>query len=34
MKMLADYLDTAMKFEHMAAVEKDPKLKVRDFLAR
>jgi ABC-type Zn uptake system ZnuABC Zn-binding protein ZnuA len=27
MKMLAEYLDTAMKFERMAAVENDPKLK-------
>jgi len=27
MKMLAEYLDTAIKFEQMAAHEKDPKLK-------
>jgi hypothetical protein len=27
MKMLAEYLDTAIKFEQMAAQEKDPKLK-------
>jgi hypothetical protein len=27
MKMLAEYLDTAMKFERMAAAEKDPNLK-------
>ena len=27
MKMLAEYLDTAIKFEQMAAAEKDPKLK-------
>jgi hypothetical protein len=27
MKMLADYVDTAMNFEQMAAQEKDPKLK-------
>jgi hypothetical protein len=27
MKMLAEYLETAMKFEQMAAHEKDPKLK-------
>jgi hypothetical protein len=27
MKMLAEYLDTAIKFEQMAADEKNPKLK-------
>jgi hypothetical protein len=27
MKMLAEYLETAIKFEQMAANEKDPKLK-------
>jgi hypothetical protein len=27
MKMLAEYFDTAMKFEQMAANENDPKLK-------
>ena len=27
MKMLAEYVDAAIKFEHMAAAEKDPKLK-------
>jgi hypothetical protein len=27
MKMLAEYLDSALKFEQMAAHEKDPKLK-------
>ena len=27
MKMLAEYLDTALKFEQMAAAEKDPTLK-------
>jgi hypothetical protein len=27
MKMLAEYLDSALKFEQMAADEKDPKLK-------
>jgi hypothetical protein len=27
MKMLAEHLDTAMKFEQMAAVEKDPKIR-------
>jgi hypothetical protein len=27
MKMLAEYLDTAIKFEQLAAHEKDPKLK-------
>ena len=27
MKMLAEYLDTAIKFEQMAANESDPKLK-------
>lgn len=27
MKMLAEYLDTAIKFEPMAAQETDPKLK-------
>jgi hypothetical protein len=27
MKMLAEYLETAIKFEQMAAHEKDPKLK-------
>jgi hypothetical protein len=27
MKMLAEYLDTAIRFEQMAAHEKDPKLK-------
>jgi hypothetical protein len=27
MKMLAEYLDTAMKFEQTAALEHDPKLK-------
>jgi hypothetical protein len=27
MKMLAEYLDTAIKFEQMAAQENDPKLK-------
>ena len=27
MKMLAEYLDTALKFEQMAAAETDPKLK-------
>jgi hypothetical protein len=27
MKMLAEYLDTAMKFEQLAAAEKDPKTK-------
>ena len=27
MKMLAEYLDTAIKFEQMAAAEKDPNLK-------
>jgi len=26
-KMLAEYLDTALKFEQMAAAEKDPTLK-------
>jgi hypothetical protein len=26
-KMLAEYLDTAIKFEQMAAAEKDPNLK-------
>jgi hypothetical protein len=26
-KMLAEYLDTAIKFEQMAAAENDPKLK-------
>jgi hypothetical protein len=26
MKMLAEYLDSALKFEQMAAHEKDPKL--------
>ncbi len=27
MKMLAEYLDTAIRFEQMAALEHDPKLK-------
>jgi hypothetical protein len=27
-KMLAEYLDTALQFEHMAAAEKDSTLKV------
>jgi hypothetical protein len=27
MKMLAEYLDTAIKFEQMAAQEQEPKLK-------
>jgi hypothetical protein len=27
MKMLAEYLETAIKFEQMAAEEKDPKLR-------
>jgi hypothetical protein len=27
MKMLAEYLDTALKFEQLAAGEKDPKVK-------
>jgi ABC-type Zn uptake system ZnuABC Zn-binding protein ZnuA len=27
MKMLAEYLDSALRFEQMAAHEKDPKLK-------
>jgi hypothetical protein len=29
MKMLAEYFDTAIKFEQMAAAEKDPKLKAQ-----
>jgi len=29
MKMLAEYLDTAIKFEQMAAHENDPKLKAQ-----
>jgi hypothetical protein len=29
MKMLAEYLDTAIKFEQMATHEKDPKLKAQ-----
>jgi len=29
MKMLAEYLDTAIKFEQMAAHENDPKLKAK-----
>jgi hypothetical protein len=29
MKMLAEYLDTAIKFEQMAAQENDPKLKAQ-----
>ena len=28
MKLLAEYLDTAITFEQMAATERDPKLKV------
>ena len=27
MKMLAEYLDTAIEFEHLAAAEKNPKLR-------
>jgi hypothetical protein len=29
MKMLAEYFDMAIKFEQMAAAEKDPKLKAQ-----